>query len=142
VKVYAQAYPGLTAAWKYEVGMEARRFMRYIVLLTGWLGIQGVAPASAESTIRCPAGTYDMLDAMSLDSNLRTIDYLTGSANPLFTEMPGKVLATGTSGCTIDVTSVSRITEYACNLPNEPLAPGCTKLGFRVPRSKVPNTTF
>jgi len=71
-----------------------------------------------------------MLDSMNLDSNLRTINYLTGSANPLFTEMPGKVLATGTSGCTIDVTSVAGIT-YACNLPNnEPLAPGCTKVGF------------
>jgi len=63
--------------------MEARRFMRYIVLLAAWLGIQGVAPASAESTIRCPRGTYDMLDSMNLDSNLRTFNYLSESANPL-----------------------------------------------------------
>ena len=90
MKVYAQAYPGLTAAWKHEVGIEARRFMRYIVLLAAWLGIQGVAPASAESTIRCPRGTYDMLDSMNLDSNLRTYHYPTGK-NPLFTEiMPGR----------------------------------------------------
>lgn len=64
--------------------MEARRSMRYIVLLAAWLGIQGVAPASAESTIRCPRGTYDMLDSMNLDSNLRTFNYLSESANPLF----------------------------------------------------------
>jgi hypothetical protein len=46
----------------YEVGMRMRRFMLAIGLFAGWIGIHGVTPAKAESTMSCPAGTYDMLD--------------------------------------------------------------------------------
>jgi hypothetical protein len=43
--------------------------------------------AHAESTTNCPAGQYDMLDWMTLDSDLRASNHLTGSANPLYTTM-------------------------------------------------------
>jgi hypothetical protein len=43
--------------------------------------------AQAESTISCPSGTYDMLDWMTLDSNLRGNSHMAGSANPLYTNM-------------------------------------------------------
>jgi hypothetical protein len=42
-------------------------------------------PAAAESTINCPAGTYDMLDWMTLDSDLRSTYHLEGTSNPLYT---------------------------------------------------------
>jgi hypothetical protein len=41
--------------------------------------------ASAESTISCPSGTYDMLDWMTLDSSLRSNYHLEGTSNPLYT---------------------------------------------------------
>src|SRR6266404_6887042 len=43
--------------------------------------------AVAESTIACPPGTYDMLDWMTLDSNLRTTYHMEGTSNPLYTNM-------------------------------------------------------
>src|SRR5689334_3664292 len=44
-------------------------------------------PVQAESTISCPSGTYDMLDWMTLDSNMRGNYHMAGSANPLYTNM-------------------------------------------------------
>ncbi|MCU1269077.1 MAG: hypothetical protein JWN74_371 [Acidobacteriaceae bacterium] len=41
----------------------------------------------AESTIACPAGTYDMLDWMTLDSDLRSNYHMEGTSNPLYTVM-------------------------------------------------------
>jgi hypothetical protein len=41
----------------------------------------------AESTISCPAGQYDMLDWMTLDSDQRGSHFLQGNANPLYTTM-------------------------------------------------------
>src|SRR6266540_594024 len=47
--------------------------------------------SAAESTINCPLGTYDMLDWMTLDSDLRATYHLEGTSNPLYTVMaPGK----------------------------------------------------
>src|SRR5215468_818076 len=47
--------------------------------------------ARAESTISCPAGTYDMLDWMTMDSDLRSTYHLEGTSNPVYTLMaPGK----------------------------------------------------
>src|SRR2546422_3528440 len=43
--------------------------------------------AHAESTISCPSGTHDMLDWMTMDSDLRSSKHLTGSANPLYTSI-------------------------------------------------------
>jgi len=41
----------------------------------------------AESSISCPSGQYDMLDWMTLDSDLRGSHFLKGNANPLYTTM-------------------------------------------------------
>src|SRR6266498_4935403 len=47
--------------------------------------------SAAEFTINCPLGTYDMLDWMTLDSDLRATYHLEGTSNPLYTVMaPGK----------------------------------------------------
>ena len=43
--------------------------------------------SAAESTITCPPGTYDMLDWMTLDSDLRATYHMEGSSNPLYTNM-------------------------------------------------------
>ena len=137
-----------------------RRFMLGIALLGAWLGIYGVVPAQAESTMSCPAGTYDMLDWMTLDSNLRFTDHMSGSANPLYTEiMANKFYWTkGSGGYPWDIQLYDStfiylwITEYAWNSPNtykkfsyntnEPLAPRCAKAGFPGSSIKVPNTSF
>src|SRR5215467_10857984 len=43
--------------------------------------------ARAESTISCPPGTYDMLDWMTLDSDLRSTYHMEGTSNPIYTVM-------------------------------------------------------
>jgi hypothetical protein len=43
--------------------------------------------AMAETTIACPSGTYDMLDWMTLDSDLRSTYHLQGTSNPVYTVM-------------------------------------------------------
>ena len=49
--------------------------------------------AQAESTISCPPGTYDMLDWMTLDSDLRSTSHLQGTNNPVYTVVqPGRFL--------------------------------------------------
>src|ERR1700746_454784 len=56
------------------------------------IGALGAAPAAnAETTISCPSGTYDMLDWMTMDSDLRATYHMEGTSNPLYTAMdPGK----------------------------------------------------
>lgn len=140
--------------------MGTRRFMLSVALCAAWIGIHGATPARAESTISCPAGTYDMLDWMTLDSNLRFSNHMTGSSNPLFTEiMSNKVYWTKSSGgYPWDIQLFDNnyvylwITEYAWSSPNtykkfsyntnEPLAPRCAKAGFPGSSIKVPNTSF
>jgi len=59
-----------------------------LLCLAGTLSFTFAAtPAQAETTMACPDGTYDMLDWMTLDSNLRGTYHLTGNANPLYTNM-------------------------------------------------------
>lgn len=116
--------------------------------------------AYAESTISCPAGQYDMLDWMTLDSDLRATSHLSGSANPLYTTMqPGKFYWTkGGNGYPWDIQLYDNnyiyqwITEYAWNNPqsykkfsyntNMPFAPRCAKAGFPGSTIKVPNTSY
>ena len=59
-----------------------------IVLLTVLITVfAAVRSARAESTITCPAGMYDMLDWLTLDSNLRATNHMEGTSNPLYTIM-------------------------------------------------------
>src|SRR5437899_11072225 len=79
-----------------------------------------------ESTISCPSGTHDMLDWMTMDSDLRSSKHLTGSANPLYTSIKsGKFYWTkGGTGYPWDIQLYDNnyiylwITEYAWNYPN------------------------
>ncbi len=137
-----------------------RRFMLFFVLFALWFVLRGVPQAHAESTMSCPAGTYDMLDWMTLDSNLRSTTHLTGSANPLYTQlMPGKFYWTkGGNGYPWDIQLYDSnyvylwITEFAWNSPNTykkftyntnmPMAPRCAKAGFPGSSINVPNTTY
>ena len=41
--------------------------------------------AQAQSTITCPSGMYDMVDWMTLDSDLASVYHLEGTSNPLYT---------------------------------------------------------
>jgi hypothetical protein len=44
-------------------------------------------PSAPESTIACPPGTHDMLDWMTLDSDLSATYHMEGSSNPLYTNL-------------------------------------------------------
>jgi hypothetical protein len=101
-----------------------------------------------------------MLDWMTMDSDLRPSNHMTGSANPLYTEVqPGKFYWTkGGNGYPWDIQLYDSsyvylwITEYAWNSPNTykkfayntnlPLAPRCAKGGYPGSTIKVPNTTY
>lgn len=140
--------------------MHTRRFMPFVTLFVVCFFYCSIPQAKAESTMSCPAGTYDMLDWMTLDSGLRGSAHLTGTANPLYTQlMPNKFYWTKSSnGYPWDIQLYDShyiylwITEYAWNYPNtykkssyntnEPLAPRCAKGGFPGSRIQVPNTSF
>jgi hypothetical protein len=120
----------------------------------------GTSLAHAESTISCPSGTYDMLDWMTMDSDLRSHSHLAGSANPLYSTIwPGKFYWTkGGNGSPWDIQLYDNhyiylwITEYAWNDPstykkfsnntNLPLAPRCAKGGFPGSTLKISNTSY
>jgi hypothetical protein len=117
-------------------------------------------PAQAESTMSCPSGTYDMLDWMTLDSNLRGGNHMSGNANPLYTNMgSGKFYWTkGATGTPWDIQLYDSkyiylwITELNWNDPhtfkkfanntNMPLVPRCAKAGFPGSQIYVPNTSY
>jgi hypothetical protein len=139
--------------------MKMRRFL-LLAVVAAWFGFQGHNLAGAETTISCPAGTYDMLDWMTLDSDLRASHHMTGSANPLFTEMmSGKFYwVKGGNGYPWDIQLYDNnyiyqwITEYSWSSPttykkftyntNMPFAPRCAKGGFPGSTIKVPNTSY
>ena len=116
--------------------------------------------AHAEATMNCPAGTYDMLDWMTLYSSLRGSYHVAGNANPLYTSMgAGKFYWTkGANGTPWDIQLFDSkyiylwITELNWNNPhtfkkfanntNLPLVPRCAKAGFPGSSIYVPNTSY
>jgi hypothetical protein len=116
--------------------------------------------AQAESTMNCPAGTYDMLDWMTLDSDLRAKYFLSGNSNPLYSTLSaGKFYWTkGANGSPWDIQLYDSkyiylwITEYDWNNAhsykkfayntNLPLAPRCARAGFPGSAIKVSNTAY
>ena len=120
----------------------------------------GSRPMQAEKTMACPAGTYDMLDWMTLDSSLNRKYHMAGNANPLYTNMSsGKFYWTkGANGSPWDIQLFDNnyiylwITELNWNDPhtfkkfanntNLPLVPRCAKAGFPGSSIKVPNTSY
>jgi len=108
----------------------------------------------------CPAGTYDMLDWMTMDSSLALNHHMAGSANPLYTSMSGGKFywTKGANGSPWDIQLFDRnyiylwITELNWNDPhtfkkfanntNMPLVPRCAKAGFPGSTIAVPNTSY
>jgi hypothetical protein len=125
------------------------------------LGSMGLSvKAHAESTMTCPSGTYDMLDWMTLDSNLRGTYHVAGNSNPLYTNMgSGKFYWTkGANGTPWDIqlfdskyiylwitesdwTNPRTFKKFAQNT-NLPLVPRCAKAGFPGSTIYVPNTSY
>jgi hypothetical protein len=116
--------------------------------------------AHAERTITCPSGMYDMLDWMTLDSDLRTTYHLAGTSNPLYTVIqPGKFYwVKGGLGYPWDIQIYDSnyiylwITELSWSVPqnykkftyntNMPLVPRCAVAGSPGSTIKVANTNF
>jgi hypothetical protein len=131
-----------------------------VLTLLGLEVLAGVSLARAESTMICPSGTYDMLDWMTMDSDLRSHSHLTGSANPLYSTIwPEKFYWTkGGNGSPWDIQLYDSqyiylwITEYGWNDPssykkfsnntNLPLAPRCARGGFPGSTLKISNTSY
>lgn len=118
------------------------------------------AKAQAETTMNCPAGTYDMLDWMTLDSNLRTTAHVAGTANPLYTNFGnGKFYWTkGANGSPWDIqlydnsyiylwitesdwTNPQTFKKFAHNT-NMPLVRRCAKGGYPGSTILVPDTLY
>jgi hypothetical protein len=117
-------------------------------------------PAAAESTINCPAGTYDMLDWMTLDSDLRSTYHFEGTSNPLYTTVEsGKFYwVKGGLGYPWDIQLYDAkyiylwITELAYTVPvsfkkftnntNMPFVPRCAVAGTPGSSITVPNTNY
>jgi hypothetical protein len=138
------------------------RTARVTLLLTGTLilGAMFAPSAAAESTIACPAGTYDMLDWMTLDSDLRANYHLIGTSNPLYTIIqPGKFYwVKGGLGYPWDIQlydskyiylwitelswTVSQSYKKFTNNTNLPLVPRCATAGLPGSTIKVANTNY
>lgn len=120
----------------------------------------GVSTAHAETTIACPPGTYDMLDWMTMDADLRTTYHLEGSSNPVYTVMqPGKFYwIKGGLGYPWDIQLYDNnyiylwITELSWTVPesykkftdntNLPLVPRCATAGSPGSTILLSNTNY
>ncbi|PYX10896.1 MAG: hypothetical protein DMG88_00845 [Acidobacteria bacterium] len=121
--------------------------------------------AQAESTITCPSGTYDMLDWMTMDSDLRSQYHMEGTSNPLYTIVQQSIGQSGKFywikgglGYPWDIQLYDAnyiylwITELSWTVPqsykkftnnkNLPLVPRCATAGFPGSTIKVANTNY
>lgn len=115
---------------------------------------------SAETTISCPSGMYDMLDWMTLDSDLRATYHMEGTSNPIYTIMEsGKFYwVKGGLGYPWDIQLYDSkyiylwVTELSWTVPqsykkftnntNLPLVPRCATAGSPGSTIKVANTNY
>jgi hypothetical protein len=116
--------------------------------------------ALAQSTITCSSGMYDMVDWMTLDSDLASIYHLEGTSNPLYTvREPGKFYwVKGGLGYPWDIQLYDSdyvylwITELSWTVPqsykkftynkNLPLVPRCATADNPGSTIKVANTSY
>jgi hypothetical protein len=133
--------------------------VRAQVLLCGLLAAALSLPAFAESTYSCPAGTYDIVDWMTLDSDLRATKHLTGTHDLYTVVWPDKFYwLKNSAGDTWDINLFDStgvywwITEYAYNTPraykkatsdyNFKATPRCVSGGLPGTTSLVPDTSY
>jgi hypothetical protein len=134
----------------------------YLLVLAAWALATLVMPTQArgEKTISCPPGMYDMLDWMTLDSDLRSSYHLEGTSNPIYTIIePGKFYwIKGGLGYPWDIQLYDQnyiyfwITELSYSVPhsykkftnntNLPLVPRCATAGMPGSTIKVSNTNY
>jgi hypothetical protein len=128
------------------------------IVTSGMLG--GARIANAETTISCPPGTYDMLDWMTMDSDLRSTYHLEGTSNPIYTVVEaGKFYwVKGPLGYPWDIQLYDNnyiylwVTELSYSVPqsykkftnntNLPLVPRCATAGSPGSTIKVSNTNY
>jgi hypothetical protein len=143
--------------------LSVLRMQRAAILLLGTsclLVLLQPLQARADITITCPAGTYDMLDWMTMDSSLRSTYHLEGTSNPMYTVMEsGKFYwVKGALGYPWDIQLYDSkyiylwTTELSWTVPqsykkftnntNMPLVPRCATAGFPGSTIKVSNTNF
>jgi hypothetical protein len=134
-----------------------------VLLATGAALVAALASpirARAERTISCPPGMYDMLDWMTLDSDLRSTYHMEGTSNPVYTVMEsGKFYwVKGGQGYPWDIQLYDSkyiylwITELSFSVPesykkftnntNLPLVPRCASAGTPGSTIKVSNTHY
>lgn len=135
-----------------------------VLVIAAWciLALGNATSASAESTIYCPSGTYDMLDWMTLDSSLRSNYHMEGTSNPLYTIWePGSgkfYWVKGGLGYPWDIQLYDNkyiylwVTEMSWSVPqsykkftnntNLPLVPRCATAGTPGSTIKVSNTNY
>lgn len=137
------------------------KFLLVAALLVSGLGFSSDSiQALADATTSCTPGQYDMVDWMVLDSSMRTGGHLSGSSNPLYSELSsGKFYWTkGGRGYPSDIQLFDDkyiylwITELDWNDPttfkkfsyntNMPLAPRCASGGFPGSTIRVPDTSY
>ena len=139
--------------------MRLRFLLPVLALAALFFSTFSVVTAQAEQTINCPNDEYDMLDWMTLDSDLRGSRFMTGN-NPEYTMVfPGKFYnVKGPKGYPWDVNLFDDnyiylwITEYNWNDPhtykkftyntNMPLARRCAKGGYPGSTITVNNTWY
>jgi hypothetical protein len=131
-----------------------------IILALALWATAGAKASLAESTITCPTGMYDMLDWLTLDSNLRSAYHMEGTSNPLYTTMQsGKFYwVKGGLGYPWDIQLYDNnyvylwITELSWTVPqsykkftgntNLPFVPRCASAGSPGSVVKVANTNY
>ena len=117
-------------------------------------------PSSAETTISCPPGMYDMLDWMTMDSDLRSTYHMEGTSNPIYTVMESGKFYWVKSGLGYpwDIQLYDNkyvylwVTELSWTVPesykkftsntNLPLVPRCAVAGSPGSTIKVANTNY
>jgi hypothetical protein len=117
-------------------------------------------PATAETTIACPPGMYDMLDWMTMDADLRATYHLEGTSNPMYTVMQSDKFywVKGGLGYPWDIQLYDDnyiylwITELSWTVPesykkftyntNLPLVPRCASAGSPGSAITVTNTSY
>src|SRR5215472_15189788 len=141
---------------------KTKHVIAFLVAMTACFVTMLARPTQAvgETTISCPPGMYDMLDWMTLDSDLRGTYHLEGTSNPIYTIVDPATFywVKGGLGYPWDIQLYDNkyiylwITELSFTVPqsykkftdntNLPLVPRCATAGMPGSTIKVSNTNY